>query len=185
MSDRKARLKALTARAGRKKKSNSHDDSNSATEEREKITFRNYTPNHASLSNQEQQFEKEDYPSAPKRLRPGDSYKTEFSSSNENSSSSSKALKNALEQAQRDPVESAPISAATHATNHTNDVSVISMVPRKSNWDLKRDIDQKLQKLERRTQIAIVRMLKERLELEAVNAINDGIQEEGHRTDLE
>ena len=47
------------------------------------------------------------------------------------------------------------------------------MLFRSVNWDLKRDISDKIEKLERRTQKAIVEMLKERLELEAVKAVDD------------
>jgi coiled-coil domain-containing protein 12 len=77
--------------------------------------------------------------------------------------SSSKALQNALFEAKQDTT-----NTTTAAT-----VAVTSMAPKKINWDLKRDISDKLAKLERRTQKAIVGMLKERLELEATRAVND------------
>lgn len=35
------------------------------------------------------------------------------------------------------------------------------MAPKKANWDLKRDIAKKMQKLERRTQIALLEIMKE------------------------
>ena len=55
---------------------------------------------------------------------------------------------------------------------HTNDkrgaaADTTAMAPKKINWELKRDIRDKLNKLERRTQKAIVEVLKERLEHEA------------------
>ena len=46
--------------------------------------------------------------------------------------------------------------------------------PKKINWDLKRDIQDKLKKLEKRTQKAIVEMLKERLEKEAAEQAESG-----------
>jgi coiled-coil domain-containing protein 12 len=45
--------------------------------------------------------------------------------------------------------------------------------PKKLNWDLKRDIQDKLNKLEKRTQKALVEMLKERLENEATEQANN------------
>mmetsp|Transcript_2842 Transcript_2842/g.7804 ORF Transcript_2842/g.7804 Transcript_2842/m.7804 type:complete len:177 (-) Transcript_2842:1227-1757(-) len=174
MSDRKARLKALAAKAGRKKESAPDGDGNSTTEDRKKFTFRNYAPKDSTLSKQQHQPDKEECPSSPKRLRTGDHSKKEPSSLNDSSSlSSSKALENALEQAQRDRVEQAPMTSTSPTKNQTDNFSVIGMAPKKTNWDLKRDINDKLAKLERRTQIAIVQLLKERLESEAVNAIND------------
>jgi coiled-coil domain-containing protein 12 len=47
---------------------------------------------------------------------------------------------------------------------------ISSLAPRKVNWDLKRDVQPKLDKLERRTQRAIVELLHQRLEREAADA---------------
>jgi coiled-coil domain-containing protein 12 len=44
---------------------------------------------------------------------------------------------------------------------------------RKVNWDLKRDVQYKMEKLERRTQRAIVGLLRERLEREAAEGGGD------------
>ena len=57
-----------------------------------------------------------------------------------------------------------------------------SMAPKKINWDLKRDIQPKLDKLERRTQKLIVQLLKERLAKEADDAADD---EEGEEQELD
>lgn len=38
---------------------------------------------------------------------------------------------------------------------------VIDVAPKKANWDLKRDIAKKMQKLERRTQVALLEIMKE------------------------
>jgi hypothetical protein len=42
----------------------------------------------------------------------------------------------------------------------------ITLAPKKPNWDLKRDVARKLDKLEKRTQLAIIEMLKEQQEQE-------------------
>ena len=52
------------------------------------------------------------------------------------------------------------------------------MAPKKINSDLKRDISAKLAKLEKRTQKAIVSMLRERLELEASAAVNEETEDD-------
>jgi hypothetical protein len=39
----------------------------------------------------------------------------------------------------------------------------LDIAPKKPNWDLKRDISKKLEKLERRTQGAIVKLIKQKL----------------------
>ena len=49
------------------------------------------------------------------------------------------------------------------------------MAPRKPDWDLKRDINPKLAKLEKRTQKAIAELIRERLkEEDLANAVNAG-----------
>jgi coiled-coil domain-containing protein 12 len=53
------------------------------------------------------------------------------------------------------------------------DGDVSKMGPKKMNADLKRDIQEKMDKLERRTQRAIVSLLKERLEREASQDVPD------------
>ncbi len=40
---------------------------------------------------------------------------------------------------------------------------MVDLAPRKPNWDLKRDLDVKLAKLERRTDLAIAQIIRERL----------------------
>ncbi|XP_070535925.1 coiled-coil domain-containing protein 12-like [Ptychodera flava] len=43
------------------------------------------------------------------------------------------------------------------------EVDLINLAPRKPDWDLKRDVSKKLEKLERRTQRAIAELIRERL----------------------
>lgn len=45
-----------------------------------------------------------------------------------------------------------------------NDIDISNLAPRKVDWDLKRDINKKLQKLERRTQKAITELIRERMQ---------------------
>jgi len=44
---------------------------------------------------------------------------------------------------------------------------VLNIAPRKPNWDLKRDVAKKMEKLNKRTQLSIVDLIKERIEREA------------------
>ena len=51
----------------------------------------------------------------------------------------------------------------------------MNLAPRKPDWDLKRDIAPKLEKLERRTQRAIAELIRERLaEEDLANAVSAG-----------
>ncbi|KAH3692613.1 coiled-coil domain-containing protein 12-like [Dreissena polymorpha] len=44
-----------------------------------------------------------------------------------------------------------------------DEVDLVNLAPRKPDWDLKRDVAKKLEKLERRTQRAIAELIRERL----------------------
>lgn len=52
------------------------------------------------------------------------------------------------------------------------------MAPRKPDWDLKRDIEKRMAKLERRTQKAIAELIRERLKgeqnIDLATAVNEG-----------
>lgn len=50
------------------------------------------------------------------------------------------------------------------ASQEAQDEDELNIAPRKVNWDLKRDIEEKLRKLDRRTQRAIVEIIRERME---------------------
>lgn len=45
-----------------------------------------------------------------------------------------------------------------------DEVDLVKLAPRKPDWDLKRDVAKKLEKLERRTQRAIAELIRQRLE---------------------
>ena len=168
--DRRQRLKALAARAGRTKQpANDDEDKSEAT--KPTISFRNYAPTDKSLSNsQEQEDGDSSQPSAAKKQRIEESETAPAAPV-----TSAEALQNALAEAKKDPIPSAPEARPSNAPD-----SVTTMAPKKINWDLKRDISDKLAKLEKRTQKAIVRILKERLEKEAADAAEeDGSDGEG------
>ena len=50
--------------------------------------------------------------------------------------------------------------------------SLIDIAPKKANWDLKRDVARKVARLERRKQRAIVELIRERVEGQAVEGDN-------------
>jgi coiled-coil domain-containing protein 12 len=129
MADRKARLAALAAKAGRSNQPDEGIDEPNVTTP--SITFRNYVPQDESLL----QNVPEDNKPEPvaKKLK----------------------LEDALEKAQEE--------VRLQSSNASNFVATT----KKINWDLKRDIEEQLDKLERRTQKALVALLKERLAKEA------------------
>lgn len=56
-----------------------------------------------------------------------------------------------------------------------DELDLMSLAPRKPDWDLKRDVAPKLEKLERRTQRAIAELIRERLKQEDLaNAVVAG-----------
>nr|XP_009936630.1 PREDICTED: coiled-coil domain-containing protein 12 [Opisthocomus hoazin] len=61
-----------------------------------------------------------------------------------------------------------------------DEVDLANLAPRKPDWDLKRDVSKKLEKLEKRTQRAIAELIRERLkgpEGELASAVESGKQE--------
>ena len=196
MEDRKKRLAALASRAGRSKPSDDDDDNNkdtaendttadpaevlgSAAKDRSDVTFRNYTPKDAAL----EQKGKQEKDNKNKRSR------DEKENDQAEPPKKKSALEEALEQAQKD-LSADPTrpkhddSGNKSSSNNTNKTSeqqqggeLTSMAPKKINWDLKRDIQPKLDKLERRTQKVIVQLLKERLAKEAEDASEEEEQD--------
>ncbi len=70
--------------------------------------------------------------------------------------------------------------AAVHCTAQLAALScvqelLINVAPKKPNWDLRRDINKKLEKLERRTQRAMIQIMQEqeRKKLEAEGGVQD------------
>jgi coiled-coil domain-containing protein 12 len=151
--DRKARLAALAARSGRNIPAAA--DSEPSGESKPKISFRNYVPKDASLTpaaDTDGQSSSEQ-PST-KRLKPN--------------TIEGDGSKSALEQAlAKTSVESRQAAGQSTAISGTSWSTITPVQSKKVNWDLKRDIADKMEKLEKRTQKAIVEMLRERLEREA------------------
>ncbi len=58
------------------------------------------------------------------------------------------------------------------------DIEISSLAPRKVDWDLKRDISKKLDKLEKRTQRAIIELIRDRLTTkdDMLGAVNIGAE---------
>jgi len=61
-----------------------------------------------------------------------------------------------------------------------NELDFMNLAPRKPDWDLKRDVASKLDKLERRTQKAIAELIRERLRDDAAAAIASGAGADGN-----
>ncbi|KAG6557640.1 hypothetical protein Mapa_000921 [Marchantia paleacea] len=53
-----------------------------------------------------------------------------------------------------------PLAKAPEDVNDTED-PLVSIAPKKANWDLRREVAKKLEKLERRTQRAIIELMQE------------------------
>ncbi|VDK55522.1 unnamed protein product [Anisakis simplex] len=67
--------------------------------------------------------------------------------------------------------------ADTEDTSVVEQVDISRLAPRKVDWDLKRDVAERMDKLERRTQRAIAELIRQRLvagETELVSAVNSG-----------
>jgi len=59
-----------------------------------------------------------------------------------------------------------------HAKEQGDAGDLLNIAPRKPNWDLKRDLSTKMEKLNKRTKYAIVELIKQRIEAES-NADED------------
>ena len=158
MADRKARLAALAAKAGRSttESNNNNDDGNDqqvTDTTKPTIQFRNYVPKDQSLDASSTQLVDDTKPQSKKQ-------KTEESSKS--------ALEIALAKTSRESREAAGQNVGSGGWS-----SVLPVTTKKVNWDLKRDIQSKMDKLERRTQRAIVDLLRERLEKEAAEGGGD------------
>jgi coiled-coil domain-containing protein 12 len=130
MEDRKARIAALRAKAGRFKQAEG-----SAVEE---------PPKEATAL------------ATDASARPPATKKQKGTDENEESVIA-RALRETQAEAKRNPAQA----------------SLEDLAPKKINADLKREIEPKLHKLERRTQKAIVALLRERLEQEAAAEIDE------------
>ena len=190
MSDRKARLAALAAKAGRSKNTAEPEekpdgDDQPTMEESQQhkpkpsLKFRNYTPADVSLEEMATDSTSRPGEGANKRPRIRNEEEDEktpqtttlattapSASTAPVASDNKSALERALEKAR---AEMTPESQVSQAVTSSSSVLAAPMGKhnKKINWDLKRGIQSKLDKLEKRTQKAIVSLLKERLEQDA------------------
>ena len=154
--DRKARLAALAAKSGRNlpPATESNAPSQTNVESKPKLSFRNYVPKdtHLTPAADDEEEGQSSQPPSVKRFKP-----------NNNTDTTKSALEQALAKTSAESRR-----AAGQSTSNTSTWSTVTPVStQKINWDLKRDIADKMEKLEKRTQKAIVEMLRERLEREA------------------
>lgn len=69
--------------------------------------------------------------------------------------------------------------------NVIEEIDIANLAPRKPDWDLKRDVAKKLEKLDRRTQKAIAELIRERLKknLDLSQVVNVGAAIEARKSD--
>jgi hypothetical protein len=195
MEDRKARLAALAARAGRviaqPEAQNFENtdiqeeeiviDPTHVTSQKRNIQFRNYLPSDPKLGDQLPTASIDDESKASnKRFRSTSGPVVGIGQAQQDQQKKS-VLELALEKARSEVStingnvgrpNDLPIQSNSHAPvpNNNNDNSTAlsgTQAPKKINADLKRNIQSKLDRLHKRTQKAIVSLLRERLELEA------------------
>ena len=169
MDNRSARLAALAAKAGRSSQQPSIDggghDQEDTSSSKPTITFRNYAPKDPSLDNAGALSLDAEILSTNKRQKRSTSEKT----------TKPTALELALAKTSRESREAAGQNVGTNRGWG----SISAVATKKVNWDLKRDVQHRLDRLEKRTQRAIVELLRERLEREAGEVANDDDEGEG------
>ncbi|GMI37521.1 hypothetical protein TrRE_jg12209 [Triparma retinervis] len=162
MADRAARLKALRAKAGRSKGPSESTESKS-----QGLKLRNYTPSDENLGRGDVDENDESSPASKRQKKEG-----EMEGGEEVEPKS--AIEQALEEAKRAQLE----------MRGPGD-EIAALAPKKINWDLKRDAQGRLDKLEKRTQRAIIGLLKERLEREAEEEGEESEEEEEEDGELD
>lgn len=188
--DRQSRLKAIAARKAKKlqeQKNQENEGEPDTTIKSKSIQFRNYTPIDSSLetSHNEKTIDKD--------LDMSETDQVDESLDNENAQnnvakkrrfeepvsnvmdSSDLDLESALLQAKLEQKNQLTKNSQTSSASNPKQPSLLNSVmsTKKVNWDLKQDIQKKLDRLEKRTQTAIVHILKERLEREAAEEVDD------------
>ena len=172
--DRKARLKALAARAGRTKQpvegdADASNDTDEGSRKKPALKFRNYAPQDENLdvSGTNENNDASSQQPASKKPRIDSEGDGEG-----NEGGTVKSSKTALQEALQEAQIEMKASSNTTSKELSGTADVKSVAPQKVDADLKRGIADKLAKLERRTQRSIVEMLKERLELEAEREVD-------------
>ena len=119
------------------------------------IRFRNYVPHDATLK------EKKEEKDAAQLTADAASAPTSSSSSSEPPVAAPVNTTNSKRK--REEVDVIKQELALHTNEDLN------IVPKKPNWDLKSQVEDRIQKLKRRTQRAIVDLLREKLAADAAN----------------
>lgn len=172
MEDRKARLAALAAKAGRVAPTDAPSETTAASSKRS-IHFRNYIPSDPQLN--ETQLTGNDEESIPTTsLAESSSKRSRTSERLEPRSATQKdpsILQVALEKA-RSEISNISTSGETWKaqTSAPEGMALSGITRKKINEDLKRNIQPQLDRLQKRTQRAIVSLLRERLEKEAAQS---------------
>ena len=71
-----------------------------------------------------------------------------------------------LDQATASSIDDTVSTLMESAKNTSTEIDLNTLAPRKANWDLKRDVEKKLSKLERRTKRAMAELIREKLKSE-------------------
>eukprot|EP00842_Homolaphlyctis_polyrhiza_P004986 jgi/Hompol1/5489/HPOL_001989-RA len=67
--------------------------------------------------------------------------------------------------------------------NRSKELDLENLAPKKPNWDLKRDLDKKMEKLARKTQAAITDLIRQRLKAsQDLSLISQAGDTAGHNT---
>ena len=160
--DRKARLAALAQKAGRQPVAkDSGDDQDAAEDAKPALKFRNYVPKDGSLEPAAAPARDADSGGGrppPKRRKGAEG------AGGDTSAPPKSALELALARTDRRAREAAGQDVGAGGWDKMTPMPELA---KKVNWDLKRDIQHKMDKLERRTQRSIVELLRERLAREA------------------
>ncbi|CBN74611.1 conserved unknown protein [Ectocarpus siliculosus] len=161
-AERRSRLKALKEKANKS------------------IKFRNYRPQDAAIRQQALDSSKAGEPTSGSGSGGANKGEGAASPSGKSMGGGRKEGEEEPEEEQeekRKAPESSLIQQELKKQKETQDEGELNIAPKKANWDLKRDVEKKLEKLDRRTQRAIVEIIRERMAEEAANASSSG--EEG------
>eukprot|EP00903_Cladosiphon_okamuranus_P014519 g13467.t1 len=153
-AERRKRLKALKEKAASKSKG---------------IKFRNYRPQDPAIKQQALDGKRGGEASSGAAVAPGNAGKGRTADQEEEEEEE--------EEGKRKKPAPSLIQLELKRQKETQDEEELNIAPKKANWDLKRDVEKKLEKLNRRTQRAIVEIIRERMAEEAANASSS--EEEG------
>jgi coiled-coil domain-containing protein 12 len=145
-----------------------------------KVVFRNYRPKDKSLL----QAEREELPPPPSSSSSGRREREAAVAEEPLPSAEDLLLAEAEGGGEGDggaPIEETLLQRELRITKEeAGGEGVVNIAAQKANWDLKRDVAKKMKKLERRTQRAIVELLREKMAQEGSSGDDD---EEGSSAD--